>query len=510
MSKGKSNKSSKGKSVLSDHQRIGRRFIPPMLQVGNVEGISISQRIIPEFLWMAILNDDYGWKGGAELSLFLARAAAQATGISPSEFEKSFGQAPKELFATTTAYGTLTEEQKSQLIRSLKLSFKWESLVKALAPLVAYYPKCPLSFLFEGALVSGTKEDLEHLKAVLKELYDKYTKQAVSMFSNAVYIAFCTNKMRALQGTGFDNFPSIQNYPDTEESRAIAAGVRATVYTLIGDTPPDWVNYFWNATDVIVQNYVQEVNDELSERWKAWSLDLSQREMYEVIGALLARQVTLAAQLAISPSIWNEHVAPLILRSMVDNYINLAWIFCDSLDRARKFIQYGLGQEKLQVEHLKARLSAENQDANEYPEVKYREDWINAQQYTFLTEVNIGSWSGIDTRTMADQAGCLEFYNRAYQPFTSATHNMWNHVGKYNLVICPNPLHRYHAMPTVRSLPPDINFVLEAAFYVEKAFALFDEKTSSTVNTPSAYQKFMQGLDQLGNSLPKVPKADEG
>jgi hypothetical protein len=165
---------------------------------------------------------------------------------------------------------------------------------------------------------------------------------------------------------------------------------------------------------------------ELTERWKNWRLDLTCREMYEVIGALLARQVTLATQVALSPQNWDQHVAPLILRSMADNYITLAWIFCEPVDRSRKFLFYGLGQEKLQLEHLKARLSAHKIDADEYPEVKYREEWINNQQWTFLTEVNLGSWSGIDTRAMAEQADCLDFYNYSFQPFTSAVHNMWN------------------------------------------------------------------------------------
>lgn len=234
------------KSVLSDHQRVGRRFIPPMLQFGNLQGISISQRIIPELFWMALLNDYYGWQGGAELSLSLARAAALATGISPDEFKKPDGQAPKELFATTSAFRTLTEEQKGQLIRSLKLSFKWESLVRGLSPLVSLYPECPLAFLFEGARLTRTKEDLAYVKGVLKELFDKYTKQSVSMFANAIYIAFCTNKLRVFEGSLLSKFPAIQDYPETEESRAIAAAIRASVYSFFSDTPPEWGIEFWN------------------------------------------------------------------------------------------------------------------------------------------------------------------------------------------------------------------------------------------------------------------------
>jgi hypothetical protein len=260
---------------------------------------------------------------------------------------------------------------------------------------------------------------------------------------------------------------------------------------------------FWKATEAIIGNYVRMVEKELSERWKGWSLDLSCREMYEVIGALLARQVTLATQLALSPSIWNSHVAPLILRSMADNYINLAWIFGDPVDRSRKFILYGLGQEKLQVAHLKAHLDTDKQEAKDNPQVKYREKWIDVQKYTFLTEVNIGSWSGIDTRKMAEQADCIDFYNTSFQSFTSATHNMWNHVGKWNLVICPNPLHRYHGMPAVRPLASEIYFVLEAALYTEKAFILFDEKTSNIVK-PHSYQELKNALNEFGNSLSHI------
>lgn len=265
----------------------------------------------------------------------------------------------------------------------------------------------------------------------------------------------------------------------------------------------------WEETETIIGNYVLSLREELAQRWKNWPLDLSELEKYEVVGALLARQVTLVAELALSPGMWNVHMAPLVLRSMADNYITLAWIFGDPLDRARKFVMYGLGQEKLQLEHLKARLTDDGQDATKNDEVIRRERWIDAQQYGFLTEVNLGSWSGIDTRTMADEAGCLEFYNYSFQPFSSVSHNMWNHVGKFNLVSCPNPLHRYHKMPIARSSAPDLNFLLEAALYAEKAFGVFDDRTKPSNKPPSARQEFLTALDSFGNSLPTAAPSGE-
>ena len=258
---------------------------------------------------------------------------------------------------------------------------------------------------------------------------------------------------------------------------------------------------FWKEVDVVIANYVETVKTELHIRWEKWPLDLSKREMYEVIGALMARQVTLAIHLAISPSIWNGHVAPLILRSMTDNYINLAWIFGDLSDRSRKFMLHGLGQEKLTLEHQKARLTKDGKDAENDPLIKEWEEWLNTQRYTFLTEVNIGSWSGIDTRKMAEEADCIDLYNYAYTPFSAATHNMWNHVSKYNLARCPNALHRHHRIPVILSLNPDLDYVYRAAKYVRKVFRLFDEKTGINVDTPSAFKTFVQSMNELEKIL---------
>lgn len=259
----------------------------------------------------------------------------------------------------------------------------------------------------------------------------------------------------------------------------------------------------WKDIEEIVSTYIKAVRNELYERWKKWPLDLSHHEMHEVIGALLARQVTLATQLAQAPSIWNGHIAPLILRTMTDAYINLAWIFIEPLDRARKFILHGLGQEKLEIEHGKAQLEANGKDVKSDFLIKFKEDWLNSQRFEFLTEVNIGSWSGIDTRKMAEEAGCIDLYRYAYTPFSTATHNMWHHVSRYNLGICPNPLHRFHKIPIDPSVDIDPDYLYRAAKYVAKTFHLFDEKTGIEYSGPSAFELLVQAFEKFSESINK-------
>lgn len=246
---------------------------------------------------------------------------------------------------------------------------------------------------------------------------------------------------------------------------------------------------FFTALQEVVQRFVKRANEELEERIGLWPTNFSQNDVHEVVGALLARQVTLATQLATSPGIWNGHVAPLILRSMADVYITLTWVLRSPTERSRKFIHYGLGQEKLQLEHRKAELETRKPKEGEQEYVKAIEDWINEQRATFLTDVNLGSWSGISTRGMADEAGCIDFYNYVYSPFSACVHSMWHHVAKYNLRQCENPLHQFHSVPDVKSdLPLDPSYLDLAAKYLQKTFATFDEIIGTKISGQSAFE----------------------
>src|SRR2546425_493798 len=114
-----------------------------------------------------------------------------------------------------------------------------------------------------------------------------------------------------------------------------------------------------------ITTFCRNATVELEARWEAWSLNLKQREMHEVVGGLLARQVTLATEITQTPGIWNGHVAPVLLRSMVDTHITFAWVCGDPQERSRRFIRFGLGQAKLEIEHRKAQWEGREPDERE-------------------------------------------------------------------------------------------------------------------------------------------------
>jgi hypothetical protein len=252
-----------------------------------------------------------------------------------------------------------------------------------------------------------------------------------------------------------------------------------------------------------VEVFVRRARNEFEYRLKKWPEDLGHNEVHEVIGALLARQVTLGVQLASSLANWNGHVAPLLLRAMADVYINFAWVLRDPDDRAKKFIRYGLGQAKLELEHRRADLATRDAKSGELEYLEIQEDWINRQRATFLTDVNVGSWSGISTRTMADEAGCIDFYNYVYTPFSSCTHSTWNHIARYNLSPCNNPLHRYHSIAAIIDTPLDPHYLHLAARYLQKTFAKFDEIFGKFARQKSALDVLTDGLAKLEREAAK-------
>lgn len=247
-----------------------------------------------------------------------------------------------------------------------------------------------------------------------------------------------------------------------------------------------------------INNYVENVIKSLTVRWNKWDKDLMKNSTYEVIGGILARQCSLAIQLSTNLQMWNEEIAPIILRTMADNHINLAWILINPKEHSEKFIIHGLGQLKLNLEHRKNDLDETmKEEMKEY--VEREEKFINSQKYTFLTEVNLGSWSGLNTRKMAEEAGIIDFYNYVYQPFSNCTHSTWAHISKYNTNVSPNPLHKFLRHPIIIDFVPDINYFNLAGKYLDKSIREFDRVFKLNLEEDSAFDIVLKELIGLSS-----------
>lgn len=249
--------------------------------------------------------------------------------------------------------------------------------------------------------------------------------------------------------------------------------------------------------DNLTSQLIENLKSEVPKRWNKIEIKLEQKELYEVLFGQLARQITLSIQFATNLNCWTFDIAPIILRCLADNYINFSWIANDPLERSKKFILYGLGQEKLALEHRKKQILEDGKNPEDDIMVQYQEAWINSQRYTFLTEVNIGSWSGLNTRRMAEEAGCMDFYNFVYVPFSTAVHNMWGHLARHNLIQSENPLHKFLRKPILGELAIDIYNLQLAVKYTDKLIRKFDEVFELPFSEKSTYEIFLEQFSEF-------------
>ena len=173
----------------------------------------------------------------------------------------------------------------------------------------------------------------------------------------------------------------------------------------------------------------------------------------EVLLGLLQRQAQIAADIARMPLLTMSPWAEMGHRAMAETLIRLNWLAAqDAPENYEWFVNYGLGQEKLYIEHLKTLLD-DGEQRTDHDEVKAqinsRESWLNDQRFAWLQEVDVGSGThDKDLRKLAEEAGCTDLRNLVFQPMSSVVHGHWNSIARQNLKLCGNPLHGTHRLPS--------------------------------------------------------------
>jgi hypothetical protein len=226
---------------LEGHTREGKLFKTPLSDL-PLEETSWVKQTLPELLWIGLLQETYGIRRGVVLSLSLAEAATQA---------KSSTQGLL-WFAATSPYATLEDDEWRKVYQTVENSGNLDDLVRALAPLVRFYPECPFVHLFAQVprQLTDNGKPLSEFKDLLESLYDKQERVATLVQTTAAYLALTTQKVALAEGVSLGNPEAVKDYPRTEESRKVAASVRAMCNFLIGTTLKEfdsgWALYFWN------------------------------------------------------------------------------------------------------------------------------------------------------------------------------------------------------------------------------------------------------------------------
>lgn len=504
---------SKRKPVLEDHVAVKRKLIPRFMHAlgGKLSQYSWTRQLAPEAIWLALIIDRHGYIAARNLCLDLIKAATQV-------------RASKTLppLVPLSSFTSLDDEHKSAMVSKLDQSVR-QAIGDALAPLTHIAPNHPLAFVMEG--LAPAQFDGERLSKVLEDCYDRSGRLAVLAMALGQWLGMEQGKVHVaghLLADVIDSLSVIVDYPNTESSLDAVGRIRASAPALFMRPPTEdnmlteeapWVGEFWGIVagfgscifadtlqdeptedadefTTFVVSFRNAVRADLRARLRHWRLDLKRVEMFEVVAALLSRQATLALELGSSPAIWNPHTAPIMLRTMADVFITLAWILKDPDTRSKQFVDDGLSAIKLQIAHQERALETyadpvEKEHSREMIEIW--QSWLDSQRMNYFIEVNLGSWSGISTRKMAEEAGFLDFYNYVYQPFSGVAHSNWAHVSMFNTISCENPAHRGHRAAAIAPLEIDPHWLFLASKYLSKTLRQFDESMQLSDMPNSAF-----------------------
>jgi|SRR5580658_2236266 hypothetical protein len=476
--------------MLQDHKRQGKQFLPPLVAaLGNkLAPLNWVDELLPEVLWIELLRncEPTRW---VHLALETARASHGA-----------LSSDPQAAFAKVSDYYGLTEEDAAKARDAMRTTGILASVQHSLLPLIVIYPECPMKALLDIQasirFAVPEKEAIEIVKAAIKNILDRRSKAAMWAQATIAYITGALGMVLLPEGTDID-LNSVKDYPDTDESRMHASSIRAMASALMGpERDSTWPNYFWRrgyevdpcsffspaegaraattATEAptaseikrAIGDYSTELSAEVHRVWNSMKVDLAKPMRQEVLGGLLARQVRLAAVISEEPILWSVDLGRIMLRCMVDTHINMVWLGKVGSDKHfKKFVEYGLGQEKLLLAHLadKTTLTQDPAARRHFESTDHMRDWVSSQLLPEFLPVDVGSWNDKNVRIMAKDIGAEDVYKLAYSPFSSVVHGMWNAIARLNLKVCINPLHKFHRVPDFREPPLYLGTLLQAA-----------------------------------------------
>jgi len=134
-----------------------------------------------------------------------------------------------------------------------------------------------------------------------------------------------------------------------------------------------------------------------------------------------------------------------LLRSLAETHITLAYLTAkEDVELWRTYRAYGVGQAKLAFLKLVER---EDEELPKHVDIDVLNQLANEDMWQEFVSIDVGQWTGLTVRKMAEIAGVKDIYDKYYVWPSGFVHAHWSAVRDSVFGICANPLHRFHRIP---------------------------------------------------------------
>lgn len=466
----KRNRSRQHGSTLSQHKKVGKVLLPPMLHMLPQDKLRFSSWLdnrLPEVLWAVLATSLIPRKELLQVFFRIARELGETARRSES------GALDLTLSALSGSGDGI--EKVCAILR------QHPEGARALRPLLIFQ-SLPSRERWAAALQEATAdEDGQVLAEAVTKCLDHQSQQSTDIRWLILVFNIARGKVQLPKSMidGLRKYMELD--PEAEEMRVIRPSIRAAEMAFrmtspdVGDVESPWCRSFWKESlersGCVADGRnadIQPVDLELLQ--SAWF-----EKQYELVERFLRLQSTTALDARIDAvfgialfagSVLLEVMhgnnrfgisGRLLLRSLAECRITLAFLAAkDDSSLWVRYRSYGVGQAKLAL--LKF------DELNERP--KFLDEGslaviANEDAAEEFVKVDLGHWCSTDLRKMAEFAGVKGEYDAYYGWSSTFVHGGWAAVRDVSLAACVNPLHRLHRVP--RGVQRRLEDVLEDA-----------------------------------------------
>lgn len=227
----------KKKRLLDGHKRVGKTFIPPMMQLSGLRQTSYVNDMLPELLWLGLVNDSLGFVNGARFFEKVVAAAVEVT-----------GGGVQTNYALLSIYNSFGPAQKDAFLRTLDARSLLQPLREYLQPLVILYDECPVRFLGPPETPKSREHLVKIIKSCVAHHIDKYETPGIVLNGMMLISRLITKTLKFSSDISLPDFNAVLNSPDSEEAKRAAGFMRANAIGEFGMLHIDasWARHFWN------------------------------------------------------------------------------------------------------------------------------------------------------------------------------------------------------------------------------------------------------------------------
>lgn len=224
--------------ILKNHKRIGKRFVPPLMQLG-IEEVSYINKLVPEIIWMGLIFDRIDYRAGIT---FCEKITKLAHEIYASEKYTNF--------TICSSFLRLEDRQKEELVSKLKDQKLLESVQIYLAPLILLYDDFPMSFL--GVTHNKIEKEIliKRIKEGTQRYMNKHEKPGLVLQATTIYIRGITGGLFLNKSIEPPDLNSIIDNPESEPAKRAGGFIRSSVLMEImspeSESLAKWADSFWD------------------------------------------------------------------------------------------------------------------------------------------------------------------------------------------------------------------------------------------------------------------------